>query len=117
MIADYFKEMQQYELLEEPGVGFIMYRIFGEEFHIGHFYITPENRKNQNTMKFGMMGQQIAKEKGCKFISGIVTLGERDPATVSRLVKNYIQFGCNIVEMYSNPNDPKCGQIIFRKDI
>ena len=111
MIADYFKEMQQYETIEVPETGFVMYRIFDKEFHVGHFYVVPEKRRNMNTMAFGSECEKRARELGCEYMTGIVTIGERDPKTVTRLIKNYIQFGCEVMEVIGNT------QIIFKKDL
>jgi len=110
MIANYFNDLQGYEYHEIPDTGFIMYRVDGPEFHIGHFYVKPEKRKNMNTALFGSIGEQIARERGCTYVSGIITVGDRPPEVTARLCQMYLKFGCHIAELLGN-----C--IIFKKDL
>lgn len=110
MIANYFNDTANYEYHEIPDLGFIMFRIEGDECHIGHFYVKPEKRKQGNTILFGSFAEKMAKERGCTHLSGIVTIGERDPAVTSRLCQMYLQSGGHIVNVLGN-----C--IIFKKDL
>lgn len=110
MIAAYFNDLQGYEYHEIPDTGFIMYRVEGPEFHIGHFYVKPEKRKNMNTMLFGTAGEKIARERGCTHVTGVITVGDRDPRVTARLCRMYLEFGCQIAELLGN-----C--IIFKKEL
>lgn len=111
MIASYFKEMQGYEHLELPKVGFMLYRVFEKEFHIGHIYIEPEFRRSKRVLDFGVLAEKKAKEMGCGYLSCVVTLGLQNNKISSRLVRVYLEYGFEIMEVIGN------SQIVFKKDL
>ena len=111
MMADYFKETSGYETVEVPNVGFYSYRKFGEECHIGHFYILPELRKKGLAPELGEAMINKAREIGCTYMSCIVDFENRENDVASRLVKTYLNFGFNVHSMVGNT------QIILKRDI
>ena len=111
MLVNYMQESQGYDYWEEPGVGFMLYRVYDVELHLGHIYVSPEHRKKGNLVRFFDKCCEIAREKGCTVISGLVIKEGKTPEQFSRLVRSYLQYGTVI---HSIPND---NQIIFRKDL
>lgn len=110
LICDYFKESQGYDLFTYKESGFVFYRALGPEFHIAHYYISPEERKKGHTSQVGAALEEIARNKGCTYLSCIVTQEKGKEAIQSRLVKIYLDFGFKI--MITNDR-----AIIMAKDI
>lgn len=69
MWAEYFKEREGFETIE-TGLGVASYRIEGSNCYIKDIFVLPEHRQTGEAFKIGKMVEEIAKEKGCKTLSG-----------------------------------------------
>lgn len=110
MIAEYFKESQRYETLEEPNKGFIMFSKAGDELHLAHLYIRPDFRRSGLGQDLTQRACTIGKEMGCKYAACMVTL-DKDPKVASRLVRIYIENGFEIWEVNTGFN------VVLKKDL
>ena len=111
MLAEYFKENQEYDYFEIPEKAFALYRIYENELHFGHMFVAPPYRSTGVAQALGNAICAIGKERGCKYASCIVTLNDKTTAKATRLVKIYMEFGYEIVEIIGN------SQIIMKKDL
>lgn len=112
MIADYFKEMQGYSLLEIPDKGFIMWQKHGDdELHLAHMYVKPEYRRTGLAQELTDKATALGKELGCKYASCVVSLPDKTPEKASRLVRIYIEYGFYIALIVEN------SQIVLKKDL
>lgn len=69
--ADYIKERENVEVLE-TNEGFATYQIKGLECYIRDIYIAPGHRGSKLVYKLADQIVKIAKEKGCKYLTGSV---------------------------------------------
>jgi GNAT superfamily N-acetyltransferase len=112
MIAQGYKECNGYNTVALNDIGFFMYRVIGEECHVGHLYVAPTHRKLGLGHK--VIGKEIlktAKDNKCSYLSCVVDFKDREAATASHLVKCYLNFGFDIHLILNNT------QIILKRDI
>lgn len=69
--ANYLKERSNEDLLEFEE-GFVSYKIFGQECYIKDIYVAPEHREKGLASSIADEVTKIAKEAGCKFLTGSV---------------------------------------------
>lgn len=72
--ADYIKEREGFDIIEDQ-YGFATYKIFGEECYLRDIYVTPQYRRSSIAMSYCDQIEQIAKESGCKFLTGSIAIG------------------------------------------
>lgn len=106
IVFDYFKESQGYESLVNEH-GFILYRVNGEECHVGHLYIRPYARKLTFAQDLGVKLEETAKAQGCTYLSCLVDL---NCAEKDRLLRGYIRYGFNV-------SDTSNKFLILKKDL
>jgi ribosomal protein S18 acetylase RimI-like enzyme len=68
MWADYVKEREGKETIEDPGQGFIVYKIQNQVCHICELYVAPHCRKEKIGSRLADAVTKIAKEAGCKVL-------------------------------------------------
>lgn len=98
MFYDYMKEVGAYDALELPDVGFTLYRIVGQECHIGHMYVKPEHRKGSKGREMAQAVEAQALAKGCTELSCVVQIQAGDEARQSYLTYIYLKYGFGIVQ-------------------
>jgi ribosomal protein S18 acetylase RimI-like enzyme len=76
----YFKEREGFETIENE-IGLAAYRINGEECYIKEIYVLPEFRKSHAGSGLADSIVKIAKDKGCRMLTGSVV-----PSTVGASV-------------------------------
>lgn len=108
------KEQLDFEILYLPdNIGIVLYRIVGKEFHIGHTFLTKEDRGQGALYKFSPIFETLALEAGCDHISGLVVVDDDRPEKIeqaSRNLKIFRQYGCSVLG-FSN------GKLILVKDL
>lgn len=72
LYAKYIQEREGKEIIES-GIGFMSFKIQGEECYIADVYIEPEFRKSGIATELCDKIAKVAKERGCKYLSGTVT--------------------------------------------
>lgn len=71
MQAMYAKERENMETIEKD-YGFITYKILPEEYRIFDIYVLPEHRKSGLASQMADEVGSIAKQNGCKILTGSV---------------------------------------------
>lgn len=71
MYKDYLKERENKDVLETDK-GFAVYLIQGEECYLVDIYVKPEHRRSRECYAITDEVVRIAKEKGCKYLTGSV---------------------------------------------
>lgn len=109
LYAEYIKEREGKSVLETDN-GFATYAFCGsnkEECYIIDIYVKPEKRKDGEATKLANTIAEIAKQFGCKYLSGSVD-PQANGATES--LKVLLSYGFSLVGIGNN-------LIWFRKDI
>jgi len=83
MWANYIKEREGFETLESEHA-FLVYKISGEECYIKDIFVEKEHRRFNLGTELADKCVQIARDAGCKFISGTV-VPSTNGATVSMM--------------------------------
>jgi GNAT superfamily N-acetyltransferase len=105
--AEYKLEREGVHTLREGDLGFAAYSISGEECYIQDIHVVKEAREQGIAAKLADRIEAIAKEKGCKYLTGTVVPSTAG-ATVSALAMIKVGF-----EIYSSePN-----KIVFLRRI
>jgi len=74
LYGKYIKEREGFEIIEDE-CGFATYVINGDECYLRDIYVLPEHRKTKVASSYSKIIEEIAKDKGCKFLTGTVYLG------------------------------------------
>lgn len=69
--AQYIAEREGYEIIEDEK-GFATYKIFGEECYIRDIFVEKKFRTEHVASEYADKIAAIAKEKGCKVLTGTV---------------------------------------------
>jgi len=75
--------------------GFAAYSVNGDEFYIGHFYVSQK----ANSYRFFKKIKEIAKEKGCKYMSGNLDINEYNKEGFRKKVMVHLGHGYNVVDV------------------
>jgi GNAT superfamily N-acetyltransferase len=94
----YVKEREGLDILENEQ-GFFTYRITGEECYIKDIFITKEARRTGLATSMAEEISKIAKEKGCKYLSGTCV-----PSTVGSTASLKAMFSYGF-KIHSSQND------------
>ena len=73
-----------------------MYSINGDECHVAELYVKPDMRRSLTVKKLFSTVQNIARESGCKFITGVLSTGPNRELKVSRLLRCYLAMGFKV---------------------
>ena len=71
LYKDYIKERENRECIESED-GFITYKFFGTECYIIDLYVIPSKRKSSIASQMADQVERIAKDRGCKVLTGSV---------------------------------------------
>lgn len=106
--AKYVKEREGFDTIENVG-GYFEYKISGDDCYIRTMYISPEYRGKGCAKELAEKVTAIAKERGCKTLSGsIVPSLEPEMATASLSMQ--IKYGFKLVSSHED-------FIILKKEI
>lgn len=72
LYAEYLKERENVIHHRKGDLGFADYSINGEECYISNIYVVPEAREQRIAAQMADEIEAIAKEAGCKFLTGTV---------------------------------------------
>lgn len=75
LYAEYIREREAFEYFEISGKGFATYCIHADEVYIRDIYVKPEHRKANVAATMADFIADLAKQQGCKYMTGTV-----DPA-------------------------------------
>lgn len=93
MWAQYQKELYGREsIINENGL--ITYQINGDECYIVDIYVRPEARRSTVGTTLANMVTAEAKTKGCKYLSGTVSLAQKKP---TESLKALLSYGFQVV--------------------
>ena len=106
LLASYFKEREDFDSLVTEE-GFATYKIFGEECYIRDIFVQPDYRKRGYASVLADSIAHIAKQKGCKFLSGSVSTTANNTTASTKILMAY---GFEIVKAVNDG-------IWFRKDL
>lgn len=105
-LAAYLKEREGFEsVIHEDG--FASYRLNGDECYIRDIWVSPEYRKKFLASQIAQKIEGIAKEAGCKYLTGSVSTTAHH-ATES--VKVLLAYGFDVHSAIQ-------GGIFFRKEL
>lgn len=83
-IAEYREEEEGFECYESP-YGFCFYRVSGEEFFVNDFFVAREQRGNAKNLESELI--DIARERGCKVLTGNVYCNDDGRNFATKLMK------------------------------
>lgn len=106
LYADYLRERGEAQIIEKD-YGFATYSISNQECYIRDIFVQKELRKNNFATVLADEIKQIAKSKGCKYMTGSVC-----PSAfgADASIKVLMAYGMNVHSATNN-------LIIFKKDI
>lgn len=88
MYADYISETRGMGTVETPE-GFATYLIDGDCCYIEDIYVRPEFRKTGAGTDLANGIRKMAKEYGCKMLTGSVNARIKDPTTSTKVMLAY----------------------------
>lgn len=88
LYSDYVIETNLKKIIEKEW-GFATYHFRGQECYIEDIFVTPDNRKVNAASDLAREIEQIAKEAGCKYLTGSVNTAIKDPTTSIRVLLSY----------------------------
>lgn len=102
----YIKEREDFETIKNDK-GFAIYKILGDECYIKDIFVLKEYRKDGVASALADDIAKIAKDQGCNFLSGSVSLECGDP-TAS--IKVLLAYGFQVVTFHN-------GLLWFKKGV
>jgi predicted GNAT family acetyltransferase len=106
--AKYVKEREGFDVIENA-TGYFEYKINGDECYIRTMYIDEKYRSQGCAKDFAEKVISIAKEAGCKFITGTV-VPSLNPSMATESLAMQIKFGFKVSSSHED-------LIILRKEI
>lgn len=106
LYADYIKERQDFECLENE-YSFITYKKIDDFMFIEDLYIKPEARRKGEGFELGKKVEDIAKKLGCK---ALVTTVDTSTNNWEASLQGIFKFGFNLVN-----EDKTC--LYFNKEL
>lgn len=106
LYADYLLERTDIQILERID-GFATYSIVGEECYIRDVYVVPKERRHHAASSMGNEIADIARLKGCTFLTGSVCPQAKG---ANESLKFLMAYG---MKLHSAANN----LIIFKKDL
>lgn len=106
-LTDYYKEREGLEVYEITGKGFAIYSMKGEECYISEIYVAPLFRRSGVASEMADAVGEIAKENGCKYLTGTV-----NPSTNNSHKSLLVLLGYGFELLAAKEN-----LIIFKKDL
>lgn len=88
LYGQYIKERENREIIEILE-GFISYSVLDEECFISDLYVQPEHRRYGVCSQLADQVADIAREKGCKYLTSSVYLNTTDPTLSVQVILGY----------------------------
>ncbi len=88
LYADYLAEKGLKGIIETP-TSFATYCITGQECYIEDIYVAPEFRKTKEASRLADAITEIAKAKGCTYLTGSVNSRATDPTASIKTLLGY----------------------------
>lgn len=88
LYGDYILEREGRETIESEN-GFVTFKIYGIECLIQDMYVKPEFRKSGVANKMANKLTEIARDRGCKFLSASVSPNTTDSTTSLKAILSY----------------------------
>lgn len=88
LYGDYILEREGREIVESEH-GFASYKIMGSECYIQEIYVVPEMRTTKIASQMADKIAELAKEKGCKYLTGSVCPTMNGATTSLRVLLSY----------------------------
>lgn len=88
LYADYIKERGVKGIVEIPE-GFATYAISGEECYVEDVYVAPEHRKKGTCFNLADQIANLAKAKGCKYMTSTVVPSARGSTESVKVILAY----------------------------
>lgn len=103
VFAEYFLEEYGKETVVTEE-GFFCYKINPEaqELFFSDLHIKEEYRKTIAAKKMLSFLINYGRQKGCKIITGLVSVGVKSPERTSRILRCYLAVGFNIYKAHNN---------------
>jgi len=98
MWLEYIKERTGAEVLEWEH-GFAIYYLKKEECYIEEIYVQPEKRKDGYAAQMANKIVERAKEKGCKILTGSVSVGVKGDTDALKVL---LAYGFSLYELRGN---------------
>ena len=96
-IANYFKLEEGYETYYDNNA-FCVYGVLNDEFYIAHLYVKDRTK----SYSFFKEVKELAREKGCKIISGNIDINEHNKDDYTKKVLVHLKHGYKIVNVGPN---------------
>lgn len=87
-LAAYFKEREDFDCIVTDE-GFASYKIMGEECYIRDLWVERDYRKSGLASQMADDISRIALSKGCKFLSGSISLTANNPTESAAVLIAY----------------------------
>lgn len=88
LYAKYIKERENFSIIEDE-YGFATYNIAGDECYIRDIYVLPEHRKSNVASCYADRISEIAREQGCKYLTGTVAPSANGSTTSIKVLLGY----------------------------
>lgn len=88
LYANYIKERENADLID-TGKGFAKFKISGDECYIEDIYVLPEHRKTEEASRMADVVSDIARKRGCKFLTGSVCPQANNSTISMRVLLGY----------------------------
>ncbi|GAC1499986.1 MAG: hypothetical protein NVS1B10_03270 [Candidatus Saccharimonadales bacterium] len=88
LYKDYIKELYGRHILETDD-GFMTYSFFGEECYIQDMYVVPQKRQSRVASDLADKIAELAKDHGCKYLTGTVFLSNNEPTRSLKVLLGY----------------------------
>lgn len=88
LLADYHKEHGFKNVIESDD-GFLTFYFVGQECYIEDLYVVPSKRKSHVASNMAKQVEDIARNQGCKYVTGSVNTHAKDPTTSMKVLLSY----------------------------
>jgi ribosomal protein S18 acetylase RimI-like enzyme len=88
LYSDYLKETNLKQILELES-GFATYHLLGEECYIEDIYVLPDLRKSNKATELALNIEHVARQQGCKYLTGSVNTNIKDPTSSMKVLLAY----------------------------
>ena len=96
MYKAYLEEYQPGRSLFHNNDGYATYLIRGEECYLDNIYIVPEKRRTGAGTAITDAVAEIAKEKGCKYLTGTIFTDQNNLDRQTKSMEIFLSYGMKI---------------------
>jgi len=110
LFQEYLEEYQPGRSVFYSNFGFATYTIGGEECYIDQIYVRPDKRKTGEAANMADAIVEIAKDLGCKYLTGSVSTDQKNEKRQTTSTKVLLAYGFQV--LFADKN-----MIWFKKEI